>query len=591
MPPVSRRVLVSLYTAVATAFALPAPALADFTIGSPNVATADPVVPRPSTTPCVVNLYTNQTYADFSDKPFTYTPPPNCAGPWQKVVLALDFDVTAGRQFDRTGVVWLNNVPIYFGTTQEPSAAVAPSWHIERDLTDYSALLTAAHDGYVSLGNFVGTSGGVAYTGIIHGSATLYFYPGGNGNLGRRPDQVVPLNTNGIASLYTSSDQLAATLTLPRNIERAFLDVYTQSQNQDEFWFFDLPDDIASVFFDTGKTAFKEGEVAIDGQPAGVAPVYPWIYTGGADPILWRPIPGVQTLAFEPYRVDLTPFVGLLSDGNPHTVAVSVHNAATYFSTAATLLLYLDHGSTQVTGGITGNTLTAIPQANVVENVTVGADGQSGSGTVEVSAQRKYTISGTAVTSHGTVTTTIAGNIGFDSKQNLNETSDGGTYVQDTVQSTTIDLVTTRSGGGSDSVAHEQRSYPLIFDYEFRTAADGSATLHSNVDQEFKQQVTISGNGASSKTAQLDNHIHNTVTRNYDASGALVSTPASASQSYTYADPFGACYSRTITAQNRLLASVTDGQGCPDGVNALTWRDAFSSYAAKWYGVNWALLP
>ncbi|TLY52244.1 MAG: hypothetical protein E6K53_04890 [Gammaproteobacteria bacterium] len=41
-------------------------------------------------------------------------------------------------------MVWLNQIPIYFGTTQEPSAAVAPSWHIERDLTDYSALLAAA---------------------------------------------------------------------------------------------------------------------------------------------------------------------------------------------------------------------------------------------------------------------------------------------------------------------------------------------------------------------------------------------------------------------------------------------------------------
>ena len=183
MPPVRR-----LFFCVCIALGLSAAAIAPlsaqtFTIGSPNVATADPLVPRPPVTPCVVNLYTNQTYADFNDKPFTYTPPANCAGPWQKVVLSMDFDVTAGRQFDRTGVVWLNQIPIYFGTTQEPSAAVAPSWHIERDLTDYSALFAAAHDGHVSLGNFVGSSGGVNYTGIIHGSATLYFYPGGDANI------------------------------------------------------------------------------------------------------------------------------------------------------------------------------------------------------------------------------------------------------------------------------------------------------------------------------------------------------------------------------------------------------------------------
>ena len=44
--------------------------------------------------------------------------------------------------------------------------------------------------------------------------------------------------------------------------------------------------------------------------------------TGGIDPLLWRPIPGVQTLNFLPYRVDLTPFAGALSNGQPHQVGV-----------------------------------------------------------------------------------------------------------------------------------------------------------------------------------------------------------------------------------------------------------------------------
>jgi hypothetical protein len=561
----------------------------DLTIGSQNVATADPVVPRPPTTPCVVNLYTNQTYADFSDHPFSYAPPANCPGPWQKVVLALDFDVTAGRQFDRTGVVWLNQVPIYFGTTQEPSAAVAPSWHIERDLTDYSALLGAAHDGTVSLGNFVGTSGGVAYTGIIHGSATLYFYPGGNQNT-PRPDQVLAMNPGGMAYLYTPSSQLATTFaSLPKNIERAFLDLYTQSQNQDEFWFFNLPDDIAPVFQDYGSTSFREAEISIDGTPAGVAPVYPWIYTGGADPILWRPIPGVQTLAFSPYRVDLTPFVGKLSDGASHTVAVSVYNAANYFATAGALLLYLDHGATQVTGNVTNNTLAATPQVNVIENVTTAPDG-SGSGTVSVTSNRQYRISGTANTSHGLVTTTIDAKLAFSSVQTLQ--SDNTHYIQDAVQSTDMDQTTTRTPqSGKAFVVREQRHYPLTFDYDIVVADDGTETLHTLADQEFSQRVDAGQAGAAQKTAQLDNHVHNTVTRNYDANGNLVSAPASASQIYDYRDSFGTCYNRSITAQNRILASVNDGQTCPGGANALGWHDQFADWTTNFFGATLKLLP
>src|SRR5262249_8609815 len=71
-------------------------------VGSPNVATADPAVPRPNTRPCTVTLFESQAFADFTPKPFTFTPPSACPGPWAAVVLEADFSVTAGLQFDRT---------------------------------------------------------------------------------------------------------------------------------------------------------------------------------------------------------------------------------------------------------------------------------------------------------------------------------------------------------------------------------------------------------------------------------------------------------------------------------------------------------
>jgi hypothetical protein len=71
-------------------------------------------------------------------------------------------------------------------------------------------------------------------------------------------------------------------------------------------------------------------EITIDGQPAGIAPVSPWVYTGFL-PDQWRPIPAVQTLDFVPYRVT-TLFAGQLNDGNPHTIALSVFNDDSYFT-------------------------------------------------------------------------------------------------------------------------------------------------------------------------------------------------------------------------------------------------------------------
>jgi hypothetical protein len=273
-------------------------------VGSSNTVSADPPVARPRTTPCTVQLFQNLEFADFNIKPFSYAPPPGCPGPWAKVVFTADFTVTAGRQFDRTAKFFLGGVNLYFGTTAEPRASLSPSWHVESDVTDLSALLRSAQNGFANIGNFVGVSAGVTYTGIIFADAQLEFYPvsfKSGERPTRAPDVVIGLQGDGDgATLNTTGSQLSKTLTLPTNVESAYLDVIAQSQSNDEFWYLCVPDDLATVLQSCGNTGFRETEVSVDGQPAGVAPVYPWIYTGGIDPFLWEPIPGVQTLNFKP---------------------------------------------------------------------------------------------------------------------------------------------------------------------------------------------------------------------------------------------------------------------------------------------------
>jgi hypothetical protein len=564
-------------------------------VGSNNVATADPLIPAPNTTPCTVTLYANQQFADFSSKPFNYVPPNECPGPWQKVVLSADYSVTMGRQFDRTAEIWLGGAIVYFGTTQEPSATVAPSWHIERDLTDYSSLFEQAHSGHATLGNVVNST----YTGVISGSAALVFYPlvPSVPDHPPRPDALLPLSASAdgsTADLAAPDQQLAVTFDgLPRNIERVFLDVYAQSQASDEFWYFNLPNDIAATFQDGGNTAFRETEISIDGQPAGVAPIYPWIYTGGADPLLWRPIPGVQTLAFEPYRVDLTPFAGALDDGKPHKLALSVFNAIDHFSTAANLLLYLDHGATVISGGVTMNTLSPAPTPQVTENVTTDDGGSHG--TVSVTSDRQFTIAGSVTTSHGIVTTQVRQHIMFSSVQQLATSST--LYKQDAVQTTTVDSITTQTSGATTAIVHEQRSYPLTFNYDDTFAADGSETLATSVDQEFKQQVDANNQGFALRTAKRDNHVITNATRYFDKDGNNTDLQANATQTYTYSGLDGACYSRQISARRRgltapgALTAIVDGQGCAGAVNALSFFDVFYNYASSIFGATVQLLP
>jgi hypothetical protein len=539
-------------------------------LGSGNTVTADPPVSRPPGVPCVVQLFSGFTFANYSPKPFAYAPPTGCAGPWAKVVFNGDFAVTAGRQYDRTAHVWIGGTNVYFGTTAEPSRIppIPRSWHVERDLTDYSALLRAPQPGLVVLGNLVDNR----YTGVLSGTAWLEFYPptaagerddgglaGGpgqdDGRAPRVPDLVLPLSAgpNGdTVSLGTTAAALTRTFSLPRNVERAYLDVIAQSQYIDEFWYTCVPDDLAVALQSCGATAFRETQIAIDGQPAGVAPIFPWIYTGGIDPYLWRPIPSVQALNFVPYRVDLTPFAALLSDGKPHAVSLNVFNANNYFSVTATLLVYLDAGSAQVTGALTRNTLAAGPSPQIAKAITASPDLSYVKGTVGTTAQRTFTVDGYVLTSHGKVRTEIVQRIDFSNQQFFDITP--AVYVQNIVQATDISSTTTTHGSGPMRVSKTQLSWPLTIDYS-QDASSFTTNLRAaslSTDALLRGADLVWSRTVSNSVAPTDTYVF----------GAPPRGQAS-SQRYFSKDSAGHCYSRAIAAAGGVLTSLVDGQGCP----------------------------
>jgi len=523
-------------------------------IGSANTVTAGPVVPRPAGQACMVQLFSNFDFADFNPKFFSYTP--GCAGPWAKVVLNADWSVDAGRQFDRTAEIWIGGTNVYFGTTAEPSKTVERSWHTEVDLTDYSTLLTAAQGGRVDLGNLVNDT----YTSHLHGSAYLQFYPVGKH---QQPpvvaDQVLPMAadaTGGTVTLNTGSDQLAKTFSLPANVERAYLDVFAQSQSNDEFWYTCAPNDVAGELYDCGNTGFREGEVSIDGRPAGIAPVYPWIYTGGIDPYLWRPVPGIQTLNFAPYRVDLTPFASILSDGNQHTVAVSVYNADMYFSATATLLLYLDHGSQQVTGALLKDTLGQ-PSPTVKENIQT--NGIAYYGTVSVSSNRGFVVSGYVNTSHGKVQTDVAQSIGFSNAQTYNVYIDGSVYDQTVKQNTSIAAQTSTKSSAGLQLDTRLNVWPLTLSYAYNLYSDNSQKQVTSIVQGLSenQLTTLNGWPISFSSMNVSENPGDTLL--IDPSGVATPTNQTNSEHFTYVDSNLACWDRIVKANSGTLTSYKDG--------------------------------
>ena len=557
----------ALFAVLAAAIALPLSAQKSAslyppitTTGTSLEVTADPLVPRPHTKHCEVTLLTNEAFADYNNHTFDFTPPADCPGPWAKVIFTGDFSIDAGVQFDRTGWVFLGGVNIYFGTTAEPLQNQTDAWHVERDLTDYASLFKTAQTGYMYLGNTVNST----YTSVLHGTLKLEFYQADFGNPApRAADKVLSVPTNGVTGVNNSSPEVTESFTLPTNIESAYIDVIAESQNAEEQWFFCLPNSFASEVNNCGNSAFRQVNVSIDGQPAGVAPVYPWIYTGGVDPGLWIPIPGVQTLNFVPYRVDLTPFAGLLSNGQQHTVGVTVYNAFNFFNLAAALLLYEDHGSKQVTGAVTENTLTA-PNPSVAGNVSVDASG-NGNGSATVTSSQQYIITGYVNTSHGRVKTTIDGNVNFSNAQTFTVTGNF-VYGQDIVQTSTSHQKATTQDGFLVTTKESNFSYPFTINYLDKAQANGDIVQPSTVDQKYLRNETDSIEGFPIFESSVSNEVRSgdtatfVLTPNGYALGP--NSGQSSKQIYTYKDSLGNCYSRELKASSNVLNTVTDGQGC-----------------------------
>ena len=532
-------------------------------IGTSQPASIEPPIAKPTTKPCSVTLLSEQAFANFDNKPLTFAPPSGCAGPWAKVVFSADFTVTAGRQFDRTAKFFLGGANIYFGTTAEPRATLSPSWHVERDVTDLSALFHTQQTGQAILGNFVGVDSGTTYNGIIYANARIDFYPANAANPAPAvPNAVLAFPSNDTFRVSTTTDKSLGTFNFPRNLERLYLDVISQSQSTDEFWYTCVPSNVASELENCGNSAFRETEVAIDGRPAGVAPVYPWIYTGGIDPYLWEPIPGVQTLNLKPYRVDLTPFAGALSDGRSHTIAVSVFNANSGFDVASTLLLYTDPYTSRTGGAVISDTLTAATSPVVEESLNTAADATV-SGPVNVSSARSWAISGYVNTSHGRVDTTIQASNSFGNMQD--EKVSSTIFKQNLTQNTEQhELTTTTSSTGSTVQTQHDISYPLIVDENEAPDATGNYAIATYVKQQKIDALRspIGPNSPNPVVSQEVIETSDTLHYSPDFSVLLGHDTNTANASYGARDAQHNCVARTLAANALILTEAQDSTSC-----------------------------
>ncbi|ELR05547.1 hypothetical protein GMDG_07467 [Pseudogymnoascus destructans 20631-21] len=250
--------------------------------------------------------------------------PPSCK--FKRVVM--NFTVTSrGRQFDRLALMYLNDTEVWRTSTAEPTEA-GIQWTYIKDMTPYLSMWRQPQKVIFDLGNLIDDK----YTGAFNTTLSLTF-----STASAAPPAaglILPLSARRSASnspsVFTLPDQRALTThVLPRNANRATISLSACGQAAEEFWWSNVPSAAISTFTNTtgelpGFSPWREVQILIDGRLAGVQWPFPVIFTGGVVPGLWRPIVGIEAFDLREYEVDVSPWLGLLSDGAPHEFEIKV---------------------------------------------------------------------------------------------------------------------------------------------------------------------------------------------------------------------------------------------------------------------------
>lgn len=252
----------------------------------------------------------------------SYTPP--SSGNFNRVTFNLTV-VSAGRQFDRLGVVYFGDIEIWRTSTAEPTTN-GIRWVYIKDMSEYQSLFRQSQKLIFDLSNAVED----IYTGSYNATLTANFFTADD--TVQPADLIMPVSArqsaNNAPSAFTYPQMTAINeLTVPRNVKRAIFSLSATGQIDEEFWFGNVLESNVDTFGPgalLGHSPFREVQLYIDDMLAGVAWPFPIIFTGGVVPGLWRPIVGIDAFDLREEEIDVGPWLPLLCDGNSHSFEIRV---------------------------------------------------------------------------------------------------------------------------------------------------------------------------------------------------------------------------------------------------------------------------
>ena len=231
--------------------------------------------------------------------------------------------------------MWLGDIEVWRTSTAEPTPKPGIVWYFLKDMSPYLSLWKTRQTIIFDLGNLINDK----YTGPFNVSMEATFFQSSLESR-RQPahepaDLILPVSakksSQGSSSAFVFPGTKAeATVKLPRDVGTAILTIAATGQASEEFWWTNAPESAAGSFNSTGGdeiqglSNFREVRIFIDDQVAGLAWPFPVVFTGGIAPPLHRPMVGLEAFDLRETEIDITPWLGILCDGQEHTIRMEV---------------------------------------------------------------------------------------------------------------------------------------------------------------------------------------------------------------------------------------------------------------------------
>ncbi|PLW52336.1 hypothetical protein PCASD_00113 [Puccinia coronata f. sp. avenae] len=509
----------------------------------------------PHSQPCEMVIL-EHTFSNSYGKPAnaSYSPPNECGEPgsWASVIFNLT-TTSIGAQYDRIGMLYLNDIEVWRTSTAEPTPQ-GIIWTVTRDMSKYTPLLSRPGSFSLDIGNIVDQSLGL--TGNFEVTLSAKFYPPtADFPAGKTADRIINMG-------HSSGNNMTNFLTFPQNLATAYVELFASGSGKEEFWYTNVPDEYTPKLDPNnqgnvvGKGPFREVQVWIDNLLAGVAYPFPVIYTGGILLSWWRPMPAIGAFDLPSYIVDISPFVPLLSDSRAHNFTLVVQGQGVNGSInpdwlfSASVFTSLDPSGVRTTGKILAHSTDSNTTVSVPADVSNPPEIDP---TALVSfvthSFRNLSISSTVVTGTG-------GSQVVSTQQNMtfiNQQSWAPGHQYQSVLMRSQGSITSNHGGKTDKI--DEFYYPFNMTLS-SVAGASSTTIVGHLNHTYKRSQTFPLRSALGgiKVATLQESQGQLV---LDANGRAVSGVGRTMQKFNYKNGMGGTYTRNVDIYNSTK-TITD---------------------------------